>query len=460
MRRTLLARSAAMVAALACALPAAAAPDGPKLLGKLPGLETFTLGNGLQVAVLRTSGTPVASVQVWYHAGSKDEPADRRGTAHMFEHLLFRGSAHVRPELHGQVVTALGGQVSAATDEDSTRFINNVPADQVDYLIRLEAERMRQLRFTPAAIASERAGIQDELRQQAGSPFAMGLLRCLAVAYLKHPYAWTAAGVAKELDAITAEDLKKFYDAYYQPSNALLVVVGNVTPGEVKASADRWFGPIAKAPAPARPAAERVEPAQTGQRHEVAEPGAVGLTLIGWHTPAARDKDTAALQVAAVVLGGGDAGRLKQRLKAVDAKTKQALALDAGMDALVREDPGLIVALGAYLDGSKADAVGAAILDEVGRLASAGPGADDLRRAKSQLVSGAVFALDTAQGAGEAIGRAWILSGDPAAFSRQIDDLERVSAADVQRVAKQYLAADRATVVVIPPKAPTPAKAR
>jgi zinc protease len=453
MRRSRLSRHAMILAGVLYALPIHAAPEAAKTIGRLPPVETFALSNGLAVAVLRSDVAPVVSVQVWYHAGSKDEPRDRRGTAHMFEHLLFRGTQHVRPELHAQVVNALGGAVSAATDEDATRFIDTLPAEQMDYAIRLEAERMRNLLFRKAAIDGEREVVKDELRQQAGSPFATGLLRCLAVAYLKHPYAWTAAGNAAELDAITADDLRKFYDAYYQPANALLVVVGRVTVAEVKASADRWFGPIAKAEAPPRPAASLAEPPQTGPRHEVVEPGQVGLTLIGWHTPAARDKDSYALQVASVVLGGGDASRLKQRLKLPDAKTKKPLALEAGMDAILREDPGMVVALGAYLDPAQAAAVEAAITDEVGKLAARGPGADELRRAKNQLQSGLTFSLENAQGVGEAIGRAWILTGDPGRFTRDLDELERVSAADVQRVTKQYLAPDRATVVVIPPKA-------
>jgi zinc protease len=453
MRRSLLARYVIIVAGLASALPSAAAPDLPKTIGKLPAIEVFALPNGLQIAVMPGSVAPVVSVQLWYHVGSKDEPAGRRGTAHMFEHMLFKGSRHVRPDQHSQSINALGGYVSATTDEDSTRFVNTLPAAQLDHAVRLEAERMRNLVFDAAMIAGERAVVKDELRQQEASPFAKGLVRCLQAAYLKHPYAWTAIGNAKELDALTPQELNRFYDAYYQPNNALLVVVGKVTSAEVKASAEKWFGPIARAADPARPASALQEPAQTSKRHDRGEPGQIGLTLVGWHTPAARDKDTYALQVAAAVLGGGETSRLKQRLKAADPKTQRALAVEAGMDAIVREDPGMMIALGAYLDAAQADAVEAAILDEVGKLAARGPSADELRRARSQLQSGLVFSLENVQGLGDAIGRSWIFTGNPGAFMRDVDQLERVSRADVQRVVTQYLSTDRATVVVIPPKA-------
>ncbi|MBC7977339.1 MAG: insulinase family protein, partial [Myxococcales bacterium] len=225
-----------------------------KTVSKLPALETFALANGLQVAVLRNDASPVVSVQLWYHAGSKDEPRDRRGTAHMFEHMMFKGSGRVRSDAHAQSVNALGGYVSAATDEDATHYANTLPADYLDYAIQLEAERMRGLQFRKPMIDGERAIVKDEVRQQDASPFAKGLLRCLAISYLKHPYAWTATGSPRELDQATPDDLKRFYDTYYQPNNALLVVVGKTTAADVKASAEKWFGALPKAADPPRPA--------------------------------------------------------------------------------------------------------------------------------------------------------------------------------------------------------------
>jgi zinc protease len=453
MRRSRFVKHAVILAGVASAIPAAAAPDSPKIVGKLPSLETFSLSNGLQVAVLRTEAAPVVSVQLWYHVGSKDEPRERRGTAHMFEHMMFEGSVHVRPQLHAQSIEWLGGYVNASTDEDATHYVDTLPPDHLDYAVQLEADRMRGLRLTRPAIDAARQLIQAELRQQDASPFAQGLSRCLGFAYQKHPYASMATGNAKELEAITADELKKFYDAYYQPNNALLVVVGKVTTADVKASVEKHFGPIARGADPPRPAADAPEPAQTAKRHQVTDPGAVGLTLIGWHVPAAKDKDVYPLQLALNVLGTGDGSRLKARLKAPDARTKQPLALDAGMDAVIREHPGMVIALGAYLDPAKADAVEAALVDEIGKLAAKGPTADELRRAKNQVEAGFVFSLENAQGLGEAIGRSWIFSGNPGAFLYEADELEKVSVVDVQRAVKQYLSPDRATVVVIPPKA-------
>jgi zinc protease len=434
-------------------MPLAAAPDVSKSTSKLPAIESFALPNGLQVAVLHSDAAPIVSVQVWYHAGSKDEPRDHRGTAHMFEHIMFKGSAHVRADMHAQSIAAFGGYVNASTDEDATHYIDTLPADYMDFAIQLEADRMRNLLFREPMIGAERDTVKDEIRQQNASPLTRGLLRTLAIAYLKHPYAWTSRGIASELDATKPDDLKKFYDAYYQPNNAMLVVVGKVSAADVKASAEKWFGAIPKAADPPRPAASAQEAPQTSRRREVVEPGDVGLTMVGWRLPAAKDNDIPALQVATVLLGAGDSSRIKVRLKTPDAKTKRSIALEGGMDSIIREDPGMAIAFGAYVDPGQADPVETAIFDEVAKLAARGPGADELRKAKNQVQSGFVFSLENAQGLGEAIGRSWIVSGNPSSFLRDLDALDKVTAADLQRVAKQYFSTDRAIVVVIPPKA-------
>ncbi|MFT3696138.1 MAG: pitrilysin family protein [Kofleriaceae bacterium] len=399
---------------------------------------------------------PVVAVQLWYHVGSKDEPRDRRGSAHMFEHMMFKGTDHVRPEAHAQMLNGVGGYVNAQTDEDATHYINTIPSEYMDFALQLEAERMRHLMFRKDMVDGEKQVVEEEIRQQENSPIQKGLLRFLEIAYSKHPYAWTAGGTIKDLDATTPEDLKKFYDTYYQPNNAMLVVVGKTTPAAVKASAEKWFGKIAKAGDPPRPSASAQEPPQDKQRREVVAPGQVGLSLVGWHLPTAKDKDIYALQVASIILGAGDSSRLQVRLKSPDPKTKHPIALQGAMEALVHEDPGMLLGVGVYLDPAAAAPVEAAIFDEVTKLGKTGPTADELRKAKNQVQSGFVFSLEHAQGLAEAIGRSWINTGDPSSFLHDVDNVEKVSAADVQRVVKQYLTVDKSTVVVIPPPAAAP----
>ena len=421
-------------------------------VAKLPQVESFSLANGLQVAVLHTDAAPVVAVQVWYHVGAKDEPRDRRGSAHMFEHMMFKGTTHLRGEEHAQFLNGIGGTVNAQTDEDATHYINTLPSAYLDFAVQLEAERMRNLLFRKDMIDTEREVVKEEIRQQENSPIAKGFLRFLEIAFTKHPYAWTAGGAIKDLDNTSAAELQKFYNTYYQPGNAMLVVVGKVTAADVKASAEKWFGPIAKAAEPPRPAASAQEPAQRAKRKETVEAGQIGLTLVGFHVPPAKDKDVYALQVASIILGSGESARLKVRLKAIDPKTKRPLALDGGMEAIIREDPGMAIAVGVFLDPGAAAPVEAAIVDEIGKFAAKGPTNDELRKAKNQVQSGFVFSLENVQGLAEAIGRSWILTGNPSSFIKDVDSIEKVTAADVQRVVKQYMAPDRATIVVIPPK--------
>jgi zinc protease len=444
-------RKTSIVVALVASATVSAAPKPEKLA-----VEAFELANGMRVAFVRVDTAPVVAVQVWYRAGSKDEPRDRRGSARLLEHVMFKGSDHVRADAHAQLLTAVGGVVHAQTDEDSTHYIDTLPADYLDLALQLEADRMRHLMLRTAATDVEREIAKDEIRQQEASPITRAYLRFLQIEFTKHPYSWTSNGFPADLDRTTVENLRAFYDAYYQPNNAMLVVVGKATLDQVKAAAEKHFAAIPKAADPPRPAAAAAEPEQTAKRREVVEPGQIGLAIVGWHIPAARDKDVYALQVASMLLGVGDASRIKARLKTVDPKSKQPLALDGGMEAIVREDPGVALALGAFLQADRADAIEAAILDEVTKLGAKGPDATELRKAKNRIEAGFTFSLEHAQGLAEAIGRSWILTGDPGRFVRDLDEVEKVSAGDVQRVVKKYFAAERATTIVIPPKAPPP----
>jgi zinc protease len=452
MSRTLLAAAAAAAIALVARADAAPASSSKGAVAHLPAVEQATLPNGLRILVMEVDAAPVAAVQLWYHVGSKDEPDNRRGEAQVLEKLMFEGSQHMRPDAYSLLITGIGGYTSGTTDEDSTHFIDTVPADYMPFAVQLEAERMRGLMISKQAVEVERRIAIDQVHQQDQSPLTTGFLRFLEIAYTHHPYRWTAAGVASDLEGTEAADVQKLYDAYYQPNNAMLVVVGKTTMAAVQAAAATYFGPIPKAATPPRPSVASAEPAQIGARREVIDPSQIGLVLVGWHIPAASNPDVYPLQMASLILGTGESSRLKTRLKALDPATQRALALDGGTETLVREEPGLAIAVGVYRDQKAADGIEAAIQDEVKKLGAKGPTAEELRRAKNSVQSGFVFSLEHAQGLAEAIGRSWILTGDPQSFLHQVDQIEKVTAADVQRAIKTYLQPDRATVVVIPVK--------
>src|SRR5450432_656033 len=208
-------------------------------------VKSWQLANGLEVLFLADHKAPVVTVQVFYHVGSKDEHVGIRGVAHMFEHMMFKGSAHVPPEEHARLLKEVGGQVNAYTTEDLTAYHDTVPPSYIGFAMQLEAERMRSLKLFPAIIDSERKVVEEEKRLRVdNNPIGKAIERFRALAFTKHPYNWTAIGTIEDLDKVTPEDCQKFYDTYYQPNNATLIVVGDLDEADVRKLAKQHFGPV------------------------------------------------------------------------------------------------------------------------------------------------------------------------------------------------------------------------
>src|SRR5215471_6591892 len=278
--------------------PAGAGAVTPKAVAapKLD-VKTWELANGLRVLFLADHKAPIATVQVFYHVGSKDEHVGIRGVAHMFEHMMFKGSEHVAPEEHARLLKEVGGQVNAFTTEDLTAYHDTVPPSYVDFALQLEAERMRGLKLFPATIDSERRVVEEEKRLRVDNdPIGKAIERFRALAYTKHPYQWTAIGTIEDLERVTAADCQKFYDTYYVPNNATLIIVGDLDAHKVYEEVERTFGSIPRGSQPPRAYPE--EPPQTAKRSEtlhleVQIPVVVG----GYHVPRAADPDMPALEV-------------------------------------------------------------------------------------------------------------------------------------------------------------------
>lgn len=411
----------------------------------LPEISTWELDNGLKVALLHTGG-PAVSVDVWYRVGSKDEPRDRRGMAHMLELLMSEGSQRVRPRRHARFIHELGGYSNTGTTEDASWYSNVVPRRYLDFVFQLEAERMRNLMIRDDAVAAVRQAVQEQTRLQDGDPLAKGFLRFLELAYSKHPYAWMTRGATHDLDAITTADIERFYNTYYVPGNAMVVVVGDVTREQVEQAASKHFGSMAAAARPPRPADEATEPAQTAARRDVTDARSLGVILTGVPIPAAGHADIPALQVASMLLGGGDEPRLHRRLVETE-----KLAIQVAAPIMVREHPGMLAVLAAYADPAATAKLEAAVVDELMALARAPVPAAELSRAKNHLMAALAFGLDDAQALARHIGESWIATGDPAHWRRALDRFAAVTAADIKRVAQTYLKPGSLTTVVVPP---------
>ncbi len=432
------------------AKPAKAAPATAASLGapKLD-VKSWTLANGLQVLFLADHKAPIATVQVFYHVGSKDEHVGIRGVAHMFEHMMFKGSAHVPPEEHARLLKEVGGQVNAYTTEDLTAYHDTVPPSYVDFALELEAERMRQLKLFPATINSERKVVEEEKRLRVDNdPVGKAIERFRALAYTKHPYNWTAIGTIEDLDKVIPADCQRFYDAYYQPNDATLIVVGDLDEVALRKLVDQRFGAIPRGAE--QPRAYPVEPPQTATRTatlqiEVQIPVVVG----GYHVPKAADPDLPALEVLASVLSGGESSRLNQRLVRHD-----HLAIAAGGVTEALEDPGLFIVYAGYLPNRDGSKVEAALSEEIARVRDQPITRDELDKAKNQLAAGFVFGLQTVDGVAQELGRAQYVEGDWHRFVEGATRYLAVTTGDVQRVARKYLIDTNLTRVTLVPPAP------
>ncbi len=421
------------------------AAPGPVSFPK-PEIQQWELPNGLKVIYMGVHKTPLVTVQVWYHAGSKDEPPNRRGSAHMFEHIMFRGTERVPPEEHARLLDKIGGKVNAFTTEDMTCFHDTVPPQYLDFALELEAERMQHLLFLKDIIDTEREVVKEEIRQRENNPIARALVKFRELAFTRHPYAWDAGGRIEDLDKTTPEDLEKFYRTYYQPNNAAVIVVGDVSRDDVEQSVKKWFGAIPRSQDPPRPADALREPEQKAQVSKTMDPAQIGIVIEGYKIPAARDKDIPALEVLSTILSGGDSARLHQRIVRKD---KVGVFTGSFIDA--KEHPSLLLIFGAHLAMEQGQKVKDDLLDEVEKLQRSMVDEKELTKAKNQLAAKFVFNLQNVSSIAYQIGRSWIYTNDAGSWLDEYEKLMSVSRADVQRVAKKYLTPQRLTLVSVPP---------
>lgn len=418
---------------------AAPVKDSPQVT-----LKEWSLENGLRVIFASRQQVPAVTVQVWYHVGSKNERPGIRGMAHLFEHMMFKGSERVPPEQHARLISSIGGSNNAFTAEDVTAYHNTVPRQYLDFAMQLEAERMRNLHLTGYTIQSEREVVKEEKRMRMeNSPIGRALEAIHALAYVQHPYAWTPAGSIEDLNQVTVEMCRKFYRTYYVPNNATLVVAGDVTEEQVRAAAERQFGSIPRGPDPVP--VSIIEPPQTAMRVKNADwSSRLGVVLGAYHAPDARSDDEPALEVASAVLSAGQSSRLNQALVR---RAKTAVA--AGGFLKSQEHPGLFFIYAVGLPSHDLQTMRKGLLDEVDRLARAGVTAPELLKAKNQLATSALTQLRTIDGLANQIGMSVYLYHNPRAFLERAARFDRVSAADVQRVAQRYLRQENLSLVVL-----------
>ena len=441
----------AMLLALGLSLGLAASAAAASLADRVS--ET-TLSNGLKVLILEEPKAPVATVQVWYKVGSRNEPIGKTGLSHMLEHMMFKGTPAVTGKEFDARITRNGGVSNAETQRDVSGYYEDFAADRVLLGLELEADRMASLKNDQQEFLSEQKVVAEERRlrieDQPGNVLGE-VMR--ATAFLAHAYKWPTIGWPSDIDAWTREDLVQHYRLYYAPNNATLVVAGDVKKDAVLPKIQTLFGSIPRQPDP--PKVITQEPPQIGERRVyVRKEAELPVLFAVHHVPNLTHPDSFALRVLSYILGGGESARFYQK-----AVYEKQVASYAGADYNpVYADPFLFGFSGFPLPGKTAEEVEQVLVAEVERLIKEPIPDRELQKAKNQIEAEFVFEQDSVHKLANLLGRyeavaSWKL------LDGFVDSVRKVSAADVQRVAKQYLSQDNRTVAILIPVNPGSAAA-
>jgi zinc protease len=414
-----------------------------------------TLPNGLRVIFAPLHQAPVVQVRVLYHVGSRDERPDRQGFAHMFEHMMFRGSKHVAPEEHMRLIDQVGGICNAFTSFDQTVYHDTVPAEDLELALYLEADRMSSFKVTDDIYQIERKVVAQEWMLQQNRAFGNLGTDLYKTVFQKSSYNWTPIGNMQQLLATPSADLQEFFNTYYVPNNAVLVIAGDVDVPAARKMVAKYYGWIPKgAPVP-HPNSE--EPAQTKEREVTSPDRLAQLTAVvrAYHIPAYKSDDIYPLQILGEILGDGSSSRLDRVL--VNSENPLCVGASAGADSM--EYAGIFELMGQVRPGKKADAVKKILADTVAELLDKGVTAEELDRAKTNIRISTIHSRQTCEEIAGEVGDAELWANDPNRVNNDLAKYEAVTAADILAVAKKYLNPDQATVLTIEPD-PTGIKTR
>ena len=411
------------------------------------------LKNGLRVIISEDHSAPLFSIVVNYNVGSRDERKGRTGFAHLFEHMMFKGSENVGPGEHPYLMFMNGGNMNGTTSKDRTMYYETLPANQLDLALFLEADRMRSLAITKDNLDTQRNAVQEERRLGLDNqPYGKTFEKLDELAYENFAYEHSVIGSMADLSAATVDDVATFFKTYYAPNNAVIGIVGDVDTKTTLEKMRKYFESIPSQPAP--PKVDMTEPPQTEERRATIDDPLARLPRIdmAYKIPPSASPDEEALTVLATVLSGGRSSRFYEAI----VRQKQ---LSSGVFAGAGESrgPGLFNVVSTANPGKSLADLEAAIDEEIERVKT-GPVADwEIEKARISARSGFVASL------GSSLQRAVLLSqyamfyDRPNKINTRTEAIEKVTAADVQRVAKQYLVKTGRTVVLTVPKG-APAK--
>ncbi len=426
------------------ALVAVAASAAPVVVPRIV-YRHRTLANGLQVYSIEDHSAPTVAIDVWYHVGSKNDPPGRSGFAHLFEHMMFKATAHMKSEEMDRLTEDVGGYNNASTEDDATFYYEDIPSNYLQDLLWAEADRMSTLKVDEANFKSERAVVEEEFRTRVlADPYGLFEYDIDKDSFAVHPYKRPTIGSIKDLEAATLPEVQKFHSTYYRPDNATLVVAGDFDPKQLDAWIDEYFGPIPRPETPI-PRVTVKEPPRKADKTIVEHGPNVPLPAVAitWLAPPATSSDRYALELAASILAQGDSSRLYQSLV-----YRQQIAQDVDGEADLREQAGLFIVGATVAGGKSVDAVEKALRAELHSIESKPVSAAELEKAKNQIVTGQLRRRETNDGKAFALAYDATVLHDAAAVNNDLPRLEAVTAADVQRVMDKYVRDGKSVTIV------------
>jgi zinc protease len=414
---------------------------------KIP-FETYKLPNGLTVILSLDRTTPTVAVNVWYHVGSKNEVAGRTGFAHLFEHVMFTGSGHVPYGLHDKLTEGVGGGNNGSTTNDRTNYYETIPSNYLESALWLESDRMGFLldKLDTAKLNAQRDVVKNERRQSYDNqPYGRVSEILAAAMYPKgHPYSWPVIGSMTDLTAASEGDVKDFFRLYYAPNNATLAVVGDFDPAQAKAWIQKYFGDLPQGKQVQRPSVP-LGKLEASKRLVYEDRVQVPRLYIQWPTVGFKNDDDYALSVMGSILSGSRTARLTKALVYDSQKASNVFGFQNSA-----EDVGVFQVTVIPRPEATLTELEVAVDQVIQKFISEGPTAEELQKAKSGLELNFLRGLESNLGKAERLNSGAVFYGNAGQFSTDYQKTLAVTAADVKRVASQYLTRARIVLSVVP----------
>ncbi len=423
-------------------LPSSAASRPPKLQ-----YQITTLPNGLTVVLSEDHSTPIVHLSLAYHVGSKNEKPGRTGFAHLFEHLMFKGSKNVQPEAHTSMLASVGGQSNAYTTDDETVFWETVPAQYLPLILWLEADRMATLAIDKDTFTNEREVVKEERRMRVDNqPYGRLNEIIYDQAFTVHPYKHATIGSMHDLEAASVDDVRDFYRTFYVPSNATLVLVGDFDSTQALQLVSQYVGRVPKALREV-PRDIPQEPPQTKEKRvTLQEPWPLPAVVVAYHVTNDGNPDSYPLHIAAKVLSDGQTSRIYKKLV-----YEKQMAVAAFGNANLIEHPSLFYAVAIVQPGHTPEEVTNALLVELDRLKTEPITEHELQRTKNQFARDYILSRESNQQKAGQLSHAVVIHNDIRTADGEFDIFQNMTVADVQRVARTYFRPENRLVLTLLP---------